>query len=665
MTKLIALLMFSATAALADTQLSSSALNLKPATLPACTLNGQLRVDASFGLSICDTGSWVALGVPALTDGSVLFANGSVIGEDNNNFFYNSTLHALGLDLSGANPQGLIDVGVASVQTVAGVTSGLVSLNDLTSANNPPSGVNSFEDTGGTGYTANGTSYCYNVWTYTTLNAVNFGSGPGSSCFGDTNDGATFSAQTNWSPGGGLSGQVMVQSSPSNIVEAISAGQGSFTDSNDMVNNFSTPNPVSSYAYHSDGTALNITYSVYSYRYFSGVKTYTQSPFAIVTTDPNDGGWYIPFISWTASAGAAGYKVIRSTDGLVVDVSSSTSLYDSSAFVSWSGANAVTPDSYTAPSIRSAGDVVQSSDAWAIHTDGSFHFISNIHADSGGTLYTNSLIASGINTAGGGISLGGGTLSGANISIGSGTFSNSGQVTLSGLTLYAGGANMQFDVFGTGTKIGTGTNQMIAFFGGTPHVQPTGNILTALGSAGLSLIGSPVLPNPSFSTLGGTQSKGVVSSQWLTGISTSGVVTASQPAFTDISGTIPTSQLTNAGSAFLQGFTGLLTSITSNGVIGYGKLPRAITLQNIQGIALGTFTCAANPTITLQDCGTSAGACTSGVTNKAAVTVTGTTGVDGSIINAGIAAGHYWAFQFTAGTCTTADLSVSAQYTMQ
>lgn len=44
------------------------------------------------------------------------------------------------------------------------------------------------------------------------------------------------------------------------------------------------------------------------------------------------------------------------------------------------------------------------------------------------------------------------------------------------------------------------------------------------------------LPNPSASTLGGIQSKAAVTSNWINAISTSGVPSASQPAFSDISG---------------------------------------------------------------------------------------------------------------------------------
>jgi hypothetical protein len=51
------------------------------------------------------------------------------------------------------------------------------------------------------------------------------------------------------------------------------------------------------------------------------------------------------------------------------------------------------------------------------------------------------------------------------------------------------------------------------------------------------------LPNPSASALGGVQSKASVASQWLNSISTSGVPSSSQPAFSDISGQATAAQL--------------------------------------------------------------------------------------------------------------------------
>lgn len=63
-----------------------------------------------------------------------------------------------------------------------------------------------------------------------------------------------------------------------------------------------------------------------------------------------------------------------------------------------------------------------------------------------------------------------------------------------------------------------------------------------------ALVGAD-LPNPSASTLGGVQSFAAVSSQWIRQISTSGVPTASQPAFTDISGTMVAAQCPLPGAS--------------------------------------------------------------------------------------------------------------------
>lgn len=55
------------------------------------------------------------------------------------------------------------------------------------------------------------------------------------------------------------------------------------------------------------------------------------------------------------------------------------------------------------------------------------------------------------------------------------------------------------------------------------------------------------LPNPSASTLGGIESIAATTHQWINAISTSGVPTQTQPAFSDISGNISTSQM-NSGT---------------------------------------------------------------------------------------------------------------------
>lgn len=60
---------------------------------------------------------------------------------------------------------------------------------------------------------------------------------------------------------------------------------------------------------------------------------------------------------------------------------------------------------------------------------------------------------------------------------------NSGNVSM------AGGSNVSLSAT-TGTKIGTATSQKLAFYNSTPIIQPTGNIITALGNLGLVVSGT-------------------------------------------------------------------------------------------------------------------------------------------------------------------------------
>ncbi len=93
---------------------------------------------------------------------------------------------------------------------------------------------------------------------------------------------------------------------------------------------------------------------------------------------------------------------------------------------------------------------------------------------------------------------------------------------------------------GTGVPLSTGSA-----WGTSYTVGSAANNLVQLN--GSAQILSSMIPNPSASTLGGVESLTVVSHNFMTGISTSGVPSQAQPAFTDISGALTNSQLPTSG----------------------------------------------------------------------------------------------------------------------
>jgi trimeric autotransporter adhesin len=98
----------------------------------------------------------------------------------------------------------------------------------------------------------------------------------------------------------------------------------------------------------------------------------------------------------------------------------------------------------------------------------------------------------------------------------------------------------------------TWTCSSIAISGSAFGSQSAGTFLaapaTAPGAPVFRGIASTDLPNPTATSLGGVQSIATSSHQWINAISTSGVPALSQPAFTDISGTLGLGQLPTTGS---------------------------------------------------------------------------------------------------------------------
>lgn len=141
------------------------------------------------------------------------------------------------------------------------------------------------------------------------------------------------------------------------------------------------------------------------------------------------------------------------------------------------------------------------------------------------------------------------------------------------------------------TSSGTLTGSLATETANTVWAGPT----TGAASAPTfrSLVGAD-LPNPTSSTLGGVQSYAAVSNQWINTISTSGVPSSTQPAFTNISGSLAGSQLpaftgdvTNSSAAMtvakIQGTT--VSGTTGTGNVVFSAAP-AFT-GNMTGVQLG------------------------------------------------------------------------------
>lgn len=103
---------------------------------------------------------------------------------------------------------------------------------------------------------------------------------------------------------------------------------------------------------------------------------------------------------------------------------------------------------------------------------------------------------------------------------------------------------------------------------------------------------------------------------------------------------------------------GLITAVVNTKSV-FAKFSKAATVDNLEGSSQ-SFTCAANPVITMYECGTDA-TCASPTTIGSVTVTSAGTAVDGTVSNPAITAGDYVAFALSSGTCTSLDISGVAQ----
>ena len=159
--------------------------------------------------------------------------------------------------------------------------------------------------------------------------------------------------------------------------------------------------------------------------------------------------------------------------------------------------------------------------------------------------------------------------------------SGTGTVTSVGLSLPAIITVSGSPVTNTGTLTGTLATQTANYVWAGPT---TGAAATPAFRA---LVGAD-LPNPGASSKGGVQSLASVASNWINTISTSGVPSATQPAFTDISGTLALPQLgTQTANTFLSGPSSAGPSNPTFRAIVGADLPNpsSTTLGGVQSLA--------------------------------------------------------------------------------
>lgn len=266
----------------------------------------------------------------------------------------------------------------------------------------------------------------------------------------------------------------------------IDSATGTFTEGNQswIAGNTVTPN---SYGFFSDGSQLNRDYTVYAYEVINGVTIYSAIGSTGSTFDSNNGQYYYVSLSWGAVSGADGYVVSRNINGAGFNeykVVASNSLFDDSLQTWISGSFTNTPTSYYPPTqileqaaTQEALRIIEDSagkasillkdtagvtrGGWLIESSGGNHYFFKDGATTSDPWMR-------FGTAG---NLDYNAPSNFSLKVG-----GTEKLALTSSALeFANGINVTFRTT-TGTKIGTATNEKLAFWNTTPIVQPANTV---------------------------------------------------------------------------------------------------------------------------------------------------------------------------------------------